>query len=201
MLPQFMIAIIEILINQAFKLSPDLVYDLSKVKHKTLLLHISNWQQDITVTFTGKEIILLLTQDEAADCCINASIDTLLALKNPEKLTQLIRAEKLDIQGDLKIAQTYSSAFSQLDIDWPEQLSPYIGDAMSYRVCQGLKNTEQKSTSVLHNVKLAAKNKLDHGGALTVYREELKNFTIKNKQLTADVDQLARKIDKLNSKK
>lgn len=130
MLPNFVLSLIERVLNQALELDPQLSQKLSAVKHQRLVVEVRDWQQSIQLIYSDEQLHLYSAlNNENADCMISADINTLLALKNPAMLTQLIRQDKLDLQGDLNIAQTYSNAFSSLDIDWPEQLSGYIGDA------------------------------------------------------------------------
>ena len=87
------------------------------IAHKQLLIEIRDWQQRFLLVFSDQQLHLYSTEENQYDCMISGDIDTLMALQNPAMLTQLIRQDKLDLQGDLNIAQGFSNAFAAMDVD------------------------------------------------------------------------------------
>ena len=73
------------------------------------------------------------------ECRIKSSIPTLLELSDSRQITRLIREHKLDLDGDIHIAQRVSALFQELDIDWEEVLSQYLGDVAAHQVMKTLK--------------------------------------------------------------
>jgi ubiquinone biosynthesis protein UbiJ len=129
MLTTLACAAIENVLNLLLDKEPSLRIALEQVKHKTLAFEIRDWQTVYALTFTGRQFMLFNNYQEQAHCKISAHVETLSELKDPSVMTQLIRQDKLDLEGDLHLAQAYSGAFAKLDIDWAEHLSAYIGDA------------------------------------------------------------------------
>jgi len=197
MLFQLIIALIESILNQAMKLSPQLHDDLRAIKHKKLQLSIKNWQQDFILLYTGEKFIILTTDEKQADCIICASIETLLELKDPAKITKLIREGKLDLEGDIQLAQTYSSALSKVDIDWPEQLSHFFGDGMSHRVTQSVKSLHTQQQKLLEKLKSTTQHTLQDELKIAMHPIELTIFKNDNRQLTSDLELLEHRINVL----
>lgn len=195
MLSQLIIALIESVLNQAIKLSPQLHTSLSAIKHKTLQLNIKDWQQAFILLYTGEKFIILTTDEKQADCIICASIDTLLELKDPAKITKLIRENKLDLEGDIQLAQAYSSAFSKIEIDWPEQLSSYLGDGMSHRVTLGVKTLHSQQQKLVEKLKTTTAHTLQDELKVAMHPIELTIFKNDNRQLTSDLDVLEHRIN------
>lgn len=195
MLSQLIIALIESVLNQAIKLSPQLHTSLSAIKHKTLQLNIKDWQQAFILLYTGEKFIILTTDEKQADCIICASIDTLLELKDPAKITKLIREGKLDLEGDIQLAQAYSSAFSKIEIDWPEQLSSYLGDGMSHRVTLGVKTLHSQQQKLVEKLKSTTAHTLQDELKVAMHPIELTIFKNDNRQLTSDLDVLEHRIN------
>lgn len=195
MLSQLIIALIESVLNQAIKLSPQLHTSLSAIKHKTLQLNIQDWQQAFILLYTGEKFIILTTDEKQADCIICASIDTLLELKDPAKITKLIREGKLDLEGDIQLAQAYSSAFSKIEIDWPEQLSSYLGDGMSHRVTLGVKTLHNQQQKLVEKLKATTAHTLQDELKVAMHPIELTIFKNDNRQLTSDLDVLEHRIN------
>ncbi|ATC96243.1 ubiquinone biosynthesis accessory factor UbiJ [Pseudoalteromonas tunicata] len=197
MLSQLLIALIESAVNQVFKLSPNLHNLLSTARQQTLLIYIRDWQQGFSIVYTGQQLIILSTTETLADCAISTDINTLQQLKDPSKITQLIRENKLDLEGDLHLAQTYSKAFSKLEIDWEEHLSGYIGDAGSFQLINRLKAAEQtriKTDSTLSSMFSAL---LQDELRVAIHPLELDEFKQRNRQLKADCAQLEQRINAL----
>ncbi|WP_166110010.1 SCP2 sterol-binding domain-containing protein [Pseudoalteromonas sp. Z9A5] len=198
MLPNFVLSLIERILNQALKLDPQLSQKLSAVEQQRLVVEVRNWQQTIQLVFADKKLHLYTAQSsDNADCMISADIDTLIALKNPAMLTQLIRQDKLDLQGDLNIAQTYSNAFSGLDIDWPEQLSKYIGDAPTQQLYLYLKALGQQSNKTKAQISSIFTSLCQDELAITIHPLELEQFKQQNRELKGQVAAIEQRINTL----
>jgi ubiquinone biosynthesis protein UbiJ len=200
MIPNFVLSLIERVLNQALKLDPSLLQKLSAVKHRRLVVDIRDWQQKIQLVFTDNQLHLHTANTiDDADCMISADINTLLALKNPAMLTQLIRQDKLDLQGDLNIAQTYSSAFSGLNIDWPEQLSTYIGDAPAQQLYLQLKMLKQQGIKAQTKLSATLTSLCQDELAITIHPLELEKFKQQNRELKGQVAAVEQRINTLLS--
>ena len=187
MLPNFVLSLIERVLNKVLQLDATLIDKLSAVKHKPLKVDIRNWQQKIVLTFDGKLLHLYSASDE----------DTLLVLKDPAMLTQLIRQDKLDLQGDLNVAQAYSAAFSGLDIDWPEQLSHYIGDAPAQQLYIQLNTLRSKERKARQQISTTLTSLCQDELAVTIHPLELEQFKQQNRALKGQVAAIEQRINAL----
>lgn len=198
MLPSFVLSLIEQILNQALKLDPSLVNKLKAVEHQCLLVEVRDWQQKIAITYANQQLHLYTAVEDAdADCMISANINTLLALKNPAMLTQLIRQDKLDLQGDLNVAQRYSSAFSSLDIDWPEQLAKYVGDAPAQQLYLHLQSLKQQGKKAISQLANTLTSLCQDELAITIHPLELEQFKQKNRALKNQVAAMEQRINAL----
>ncbi|MBC7007445.1 SCP2 sterol-binding domain-containing protein [Pseudoalteromonas sp. ACER1] len=197
MLANALLSLVERIINQLLQLDPQLKGKLAAIADKQLLIEIRDWQQSILCVYSDEQIHLYSTQERSFDCMISADINTLLALKDPSMLTQLIRQDKLDLQGDLNLAQGFSNAFAELDIDWPEHFSRYIGDAPAQQLwlsIQALKRRSSQTKSKLENtLTTLCQDEL----AVTIHPLELAEFKQQNRQLKSQVSQLEMRINAL----
>ncbi|MBB1292424.1 SCP2 domain-containing protein [Pseudoalteromonas sp. SR41-4] len=197
MLNNFMVALVERVLNTALKLDPTLSDRLSSISQQRLLIDIRDWQQQFLVVFTGQQLHLYNTTETQYDCMISADINTLMALKNPAMLTQLIRQDKLDLQGDLNIAQGFSNAFAALNIDWPEHLSDYLGDAAAQQLWKLVKQTQQQSQKANKKLSTTLTTLCQDELKVTIHPLELEQFKQHTRQLKAHVAQLELRINQL----
>lgn len=100
-------------------------------KRLTVVIHDLPWP--ITFAFSDRIDVLLDQALENTDCAITLQLATLSELRDSSQITRLIQQGKLDLQGDIHVAQHFSVLIKDLDIDWEEHLSRYIGDVAAFQ--------------------------------------------------------------------
>jgi ubiquinone biosynthesis protein UbiJ len=143
MISSLVAAAIEQLLNQLIKLDKDFVGDLIPVVRQQLSIEVTDLSVSLTLLFDGGKFIVLPIANQDSDCFICADLNTLLDLKQPENVTHLIRNGKLNLEGDLNLAQQFSKAFNNLNIDWANNLSRYLGDGPAYTLVSFVKQSAQ----------------------------------------------------------
>ncbi|OUR91691.1 hypothetical protein A9Q81_17680, partial [Gammaproteobacteria bacterium 42_54_T18] len=134
MLQQAFSSSIELLINKVLSLNTSKI-DLKKLEQKTLTIILSEVNFPISLSVNNNKVIVSgLT--ERADCTVNTSIKTLQELKAQQQLTELIKQNKLDLTGDIKVAQQFTNLAESLNIDWQSELAAHIGDMPTHKLMQ-----------------------------------------------------------------
>ncbi|CCQ11193.1 Protein YigP (COG3165) clustered with ubiquinone biosynthetic genes [Pseudoalteromonas luteoviolacea B = ATCC 29581] len=197
MLPTFLGALVEQALNQIVCLSPKLRHALAPLKLKTLVIHIRDWQQQIGLVYSGKHFHLFLNYQEKGDCWVSADFNTLTSLQDPSRLTQLIRQNKLDLEGDIHLAQGFSNAFSELEIDWAEHISTYLGDAPAQQLIDSLNATSIRAKHHAQTLSAMASQLCQDELRITIHPLELSQFTAHTRELTHRVNSLEQRINAL----
>ncbi|MBD1583288.1 ubiquinone biosynthesis accessory factor UbiJ [Pseudoalteromonas sp. S16_S37] len=197
MLKTLLVAAAERVLNTTLELDPSFATSLEKVQHQVLAIEIRDWQHTFALTYTGKSFMLFNNYQELADCHISASIATLSQLKDPSVLTRLIRQEELDLQGNLNVAQAYSQSFSNLDIDWPEQLSRYLGDAGAQQLAQHVKSVRSRSQQLSKILKSTTTELLQDELKVAIHPLEMTQFKAHTRELKQRTAQLEQRINQL----
>lgn len=133
LLPQFIAATLEKLLLKYIRLDPEALQKLQRLQGKQLAFTLRELNITLVLTAT-RDTILVGKNAEAADCRISADLASLSKLRDPAQLTRLIRADALDIAGDIQIAQQFSHFLQQLNPDWEQALSRYFGDALAHKL-------------------------------------------------------------------
>lgn len=197
MLTNFVVALVERILNISLKLDSTLIDKLKPITDKQLLIDIRDWQQQFLLVFSGQQLHLYSTAEKQHDCMISGDINTLMALQNPAMLTQLIREDKLDLQGDLNIAQGFSNAFAAMDIDWPEHFSQYLGDAPAQQLWQTLQSTKQQGIYADKKIASTLSQLCQDELKVAIHPLELEQFKQQTRSLKGQVAQLEQRINKL----
>lgn len=195
MLQQALTSSLELLINKALSLNISNV-DLKKLEQKTLTLMLSELNFPISLSVDNSNI-LVSGLTERADCTIKTSIKTLQELKAEQQLTELIRQDKLDLTGDIKIAQQFSSLAENLNIDWQSELAAHIGDVPTHKLLQLGKKVADKLQFAANQIKADASEYLVHEKRLVVTRSQIEQFNQQVGQVSNQVEEIAVRIEAL----
>lgn len=141
--------------NTLLDLDPDSGAALQKLKGKRLVVSLKELPFDLLIVGSQRIDVMSLqslasnlavdsdndvevSSDkltfESADCYFHTSLFTLPELRDSSRITQLIKQDKLLLEGDLQVAQSFSQLFLKLNIDWEEQLSKFTGDIVAHEL-------------------------------------------------------------------
>lgn len=194
LLPQLLCAVAEKLSRNLIALDPACKPALQRLQGKQLALTIRDLKLTLILS-ASQDRLLFNRHEETTDCKISADISTLRQLGDPSQLTRLIKSDALQIEGDLHVAQLFSQFVKQLNPDWQQALSQYVGDALAHKISKVLTQLQQyvqhKSTQLTQlQVELAQDELL-----LTPSRLEAEQFYQQLGELQAKVELLRRQLN------
>lgn len=142
LLPQLLCAVAEKTMARLIAMDPQAAGRLTRLAGKQLSFRLREWP--ITLVLSASSQGILFNQHEQpTDCKIETDLASLRLLRDPSQLTRLIKADALHIDGDIQVAQQYSHFFQQLNPDWQQTLSTYIGDAAAHKIALSLQQIHQ----------------------------------------------------------
>ncbi|NUZ12353.1 SCP2 sterol-binding domain-containing protein [Pseudoalteromonas sp. McH1-7] len=200
MLASLLGAVIEAALNKALTLSSELQGALSKSRHKILSVEVRDLHLHLAITNTGEYIHVLCPFDGNADCTISADCATLLELTDPSKLTALIRQDKLDLDGDLALAQLYSNALAALDIDWAEHLAQYLGDAPAQVIVDSINTIRKRAQQDAQVAKVTLSELLQDELKVSPHPLEFEQFKQQVRSVNSQLESVAQRINTLLQK-
>ncbi|MGI5310204.1 ubiquinone biosynthesis accessory factor UbiJ [Rheinheimera sp. WS51] len=145
LLPQLLCAAAEATVAGIIKLDPNAKQGLLKLQGKQLSFTLRELSLTLVITATT-DTLLFNQHNEPTDCAISTDFTSLKQLRDPSQLTRLIKADALQIDGDIQVAQQFSYFFEQLNPDWAQALSVYIGDAAAHRVTKAIEQIQRYIT-------------------------------------------------------
>ncbi|WP_206486092.1 SCP2 sterol-binding domain-containing protein [Thalassotalea sp. G2M2-11] len=193
---QMLLLIIEKIINNALALNINHNNALRDLAGKTLTIKLS--ELNFPITLTANDTQLLVTSiDGESDCQLFANIAALQELQRHQQLTELIKQDKLDIQGDLKVAQRYASLFENISIDWRTELAKHIGDVPTYKIEQFSLWLSAKFKFAAEQIQADASEWLVHEKQLAVTSDQIEDFSTQVNQLSQRLQQLESQMNQL----
>lgn len=200
LLPQVVTATLELIINKALALNHNKAISFVTLSQKTLTLVLDELSFELSFTVntaSSPATVIVRSQTDTSDCTIKTSINTLKKLKANQSLTQLIKQDELDVNGDIKIAQQFANIAQSLAIDWQSELARHLGDVPTHKLLQfGNKITKSLATTV-KQVEADISEYLVHEKRLVVTSSQITAFKVQTKEISREVIAVSARIDKL----
>ncbi|MBL4942222.1 MAG: SCP2 sterol-binding domain-containing protein [Colwellia sp.] len=195
MLQQAFFSSLELLINKTLSLNTTPI-GLNKLEQKTLTIVLSELNFPISLSVNNNKV-LVSGLTNRADCTLKTSMQTLQELKTNQQLTELIKQDKLDLTGDIKIAQQFASIAENLNIDWQSELALHIGDVPTHKLMQLGKKVVNKLQFSAKQIQADASEYIVHEKRLVVTRSQIDHFNQQVDQVSKQVDEITTRINQL----
>ncbi len=187
---------LETAFNKVVSQSPEEYAKLRTLHGKVLCIQLSQLSWPLYLVL-AREIQVLGKYEGEVTTKVNADITTLYQLTEGANLTELIKQDKLSIEGDLSLLQTFSHYLQQVEFDFAEPLSNYLGDAPTHLLSQGIKQAKTDITNILSKSS-------SHIGQLTTEEYKLAPHKIefiylsdRIEEMVADVDAIENRVHQL----
>ncbi|MDT3322140.1 SCP2 sterol-binding domain-containing protein [Shewanella sp. SP1S2-4] len=145
----------------------------------------------------AKEIQVLSRYEGDVDVSLHADATTLYRVSEGANLTELIKQDKLKLEGDLNLLQSFSQYLRGIEFDFAEPISRYLGDGPTHKLICSSHQAKDFALEVLRKTR-------SHLGQLAVeeYRLaphpiELMHFRDQMDDLVADTRAIEQRIAQL----
>jgi len=172
---------------------------MNKIIDKRLCIQVSDVGMNICVQ-ANMHGILVTTINDHADCTITTSVKSLNELKQGGSLTQLIKQDQLDIDGDIKVAQQYAAFFESISFDIASELAKQIGDVPTHLLSRIAKSGLQKAAFAKQQISEDATQWLVHEKKWLATSFELDDFAKEVASVSKSFEQLDARLNKLVTK-
>ncbi len=147
---------------------------------KTLYCHPGSWGMRISLQQPAKEPSAVIRGRVMA--LVNLSL-------NKDKLSTSIQ-ERIEISGNTAAAQKFQKILTELDIDWEQQLSRLVGDAVAFRIFQGLNKTRQWVNDSFKSVAISGRDYLQQESGHMPTKPEFDQFKSEVTDLRHSVERM-----------
>jgi len=163
---------------------------------KVFRIQLSQLSWPIYLVF-AKEIQVLSRYEGDVDVSLHADATTLYRVTEGANLTELIKQDKLKLEGDLNLLQSFSQYLRAIEFDFAEPISRYLGDGPTHKLISTGHQAKGFALDVLRKTR-------SHLGQLAVeeyrlapHQIELVHFRDKVDDLVLDTQALEQRIAQL----
>lgn len=191
---------LETLLNRYLALDPETAQRLSLLQNKVATIELVTPAVTFQLVFLAEKITVRWEEFLPAAIVIRGTPLNLLHMGLAPKTKRHFFAEDVLLEGDLTLAQPILALFDELEIDWEEYLSRWLGDVPAYQAGRFVKKIRNVATTVGKNL-LRNLNEYSHEEInLFPPLAALEGFFQEVDTLRMDVDRLEARILHLQTK-
>jgi len=188
---------------------PEISAKLNEFEGQCLLVHLADIEKEFLVTpiNAGIEVSehVVDENDEQLDSEITTTIHSNivslarmgLKVSQGAEYQSMLNSGALKIEGDVEFANQLRSIFMQVDIDWEEVASKYVGDSVAYQVGLFVNKFKNYKSRSVDNFRLDTSEYLQEESRILPTKVELDRFMNGVDDLDAHVQRLEARIQRL----
>ncbi|HIF9547072.1 TPA: ubiquinone biosynthesis accessory factor UbiJ [Photobacterium damselae] len=144
----FVTGTVETALNQLLKEDADSGRRLNRLRGKVISVTFNELNKTLFFVFS-QQIDVLAAFEGEVDCQLALNLAVLPQLRQSSQLTQLIKADKLMLSGDIQLAQQFATLLGGLKPDVEEKLSHYTGDIVAHTLVSSVKGSAEQVKRIL----------------------------------------------------
>lgn len=182
---------LEKIINACLSSDEEALKKLSSLSHKVIAIKITDWNLQVYIKPTSHGVELL-ADPQTPDCIVSGNLFSLFKVSQAKGNSIAIIKNAIDISGDNQVGEALQNILSELDIDWEELLSKYVGDVFAHKISLHLHNSKNFTKNTLLNLGNQFKNYMQSESRNLPTSEEVERFIQDVITLQYDVDHIER---------
>ena len=175
-------------------LDPDGREKLAGLKGKSFCLEVTAPQVTLYLIPTDHGLKLANERDGEPDVTLTGPLSAFIRLARSDSPGNLSADGQISMQGDAEAGQAFGKVLSQLDIDWEEGLSRFVGDTPARKIGNVLRGLNDWATESVDLSRTNAAEYLQEEKRLLVTNLAQERFCDDVNDLRADVDRIEQRI-------
>lgn len=196
MLVELFAPTVESVINKVISLDPEATRRLDKLNQKIIAFHFTDVDQKLYFIIDERYILVKAGLEKESNAELSGTLFSFFNLASGDDSDPIFKGE-VRFAGEISTAQNFQKLSNQLDIDWEEHLSHYLGDIAAHQLLKGGQALLKWLKSSEHTAKQNASEYLRFEAKAVPASIELENFYDDIADLKSDVDRLAMRIERL----
>lgn len=185
-------------IRRALEFDPDTRARIRSLDGRTVEISLTGIERRVQVVIEGEEVLLSGPGDGRPDLRLTGSpIAFARYVTAPDRVE--LTDSGINIEGDVGLAQRFVGVLREIDVDWEEWASRYVGDVAAYRagrVAESLRDWVRNSGRQLQQDVVEY---LQEEARLLAPRERVTRFMNDVDELRSDVERLAQRVKRLRN--
>ena len=187
----------EKMVNKVLLLDEETLASLAILAEKVFEIDVLNTDIRIFILPSGEGITLASEYEGKADVAIKGRPSALLGMITAEN----VGAGDIEINGNVGLAQKFQSILKNMDVDWEEYLSHFVGDITAHNVGNFLRGVSRFAMATGKTIGMDISEYLRYEKEALLDKLELDEFIQTVDKLRNDVERLQKRVERLGKEK
>lgn len=197
-IPDAAMALLEGVVNRYIALDPEGAARLARLHGRIILIEILGLRSRIYVIPGADGVQLFGDYAGDPDCTLTGTPLSLARMGVTRRKEESLFAGEVRVAGDTHLAQAFGDLLSGLEVDWEEQLSRLVGDALAHQVGNRVRSFLNWGRQAGNTLSADLGEYLQEEARLLPGRFEVMAFLSDVDHLRDDVERVAARVERLS---
>ncbi len=184
---------VEKMVNKVLSLDEETVALLATLAGNVIEIDVLNTEFRMFILPSGKGITLETEYKGKADVAIKGTPSALLGMISAEK----IGAGDVEINGNVGLAKKFQSILRNVEIDWEEYLSQFVGDIAAHKIGNFLRRMSRFAKESSKTIGMDISEYLRYEKEALIDKSEVDEFNQAVDNIRDDVERLQKRLERL----
>lgn len=192
-------AMLETAFNTWLKLDGEALPRLKRLQGQVIAFHITNPQLLLYFIPATENVQVMSHYDREPDVTLSGSALAFMRLSTAEDSAKAMLENRIQVDGNLGIAEQFSTIINEVDIDWEELLSQAVGDIVAHQAGQLARDTKGWLDDSAQAMRMNTTEYLQEESRLLPADAEIRQLLDQVDVLRGDSDRLAARVQRLQT--
>lgn len=192
-------AVLETAFNAWLKLDGEALPRLQALQGRIIAFHITNPSLRLYFIPASDGVQVLSHYDREPDVTLTGSALAFMRLSGAEDSAKAMLENRIQVDGNMGIAEQFSGIINDLDIDWEELLSHAVGDIAAHQAGQLARGGKGWLDDTARAMRMNTSEYLQEESRLLPAEAEISVYMNKIDALRSDTDRIAARIQRLQA--
>lgn len=190
-------ATLEAAFNVWLKLDGEALPRLQKLQGRVIALHITNPGLQLYFIPTTENVQVMSHYDREPDVTLTGSALAFMRLSGAEDSAKAMLENRIQVDGNMGIAEAFSNIINEVDIDWEELLSQAVGDIVAHQAGQLAREGKGWLDDTAQAMRMNTTEYLQEESRILPADAELAAYLNQVDELRSDVDRMSARVQRL----
>ncbi len=184
---------VEKMVNKVLSLDEETVALLATLAGNVIEIDVLDTEFRMFILPSGKGVTLETDYEGKADVAIKGTPSALLGMISAEK----IGAGDVEINGNVELAKKFQSILRDVEIDWEEYLSQFVGDIAAHKIGNFLRRVSRFAKESGKTIGMDISEYLRYEKEALLDKSEVDEFNQAVDNIRDDVERLQKRLERL----
>lgn len=192
---------LETIVNRALKADPDSLAKITSIKNQVIEINCTDWNMVFYIAPHSQGLQFYKKAPGEINTIVRGTLNNFLHIFIKGADTKTIFNYPIDIEGNTHTIEVLRDAFKNLDIDFEERLSHFLGDEIAHKLCLHLKTAKNTLKKSAENITDQTKDYIHYEARNLISTKQVEKFYANVAKLRDDVERTEARILQLKKAK